>query len=371
MSKIKYERQRIVAVYHLFSLFIAFFVTLICIFLLKPLAVRLGLVDVPNSRKHHQRNTPLIGGLAMFMGFLAALLTLPISLQHYRSFIAGSALLVFVGLLDDFHELSPKSRLLAQIFALLLMFFWGEIKLTYLGDLIFYKPIGLGVFSLPVTLIAGLGIINAINMTDGVDGLAGTLVLSELILLIYCAIIKGQFLSMPILLLIAATVLAFLMLNFRWLGRLHAYVFMGDAGSMFLGFALVWFLIELSQPGLKAVTPVTMLWVMVLPLFDTTAVMLYRASKKKSIFSSDRQHLHHLLVGLNLTPAQISITLGASNLVLGVLGLWTYHCQLAEGFVFIGFIMLFMLYFICLFYLRRKLSQKKSSVVFARLLSEN
>lgn len=110
---------------HLFSASIAFFVTLLCIFLLKPLALRLGLVDVPNDRKHHQYHTPLIGGLAMFMGFLAALLTLPISLQHYRSFIAGSALLVFVGLLDDFHELSPRSRFFAQIFALLLMYFWG------------------------------------------------------------------------------------------------------------------------------------------------------------------------------------------------------------------------------------------------------
>jgi UDP-GlcNAc:undecaprenyl-phosphate GlcNAc-1-phosphate transferase len=358
-------------VLHLFSSFIAFLITLVAILLFKPLALRLSLVDVPNSRKHHQNNTPLIGGLAIFMGFLVALLTLPISLQHYRSFIAGSAVLVFVGLLDDLHELSPKSRFLAQLFALLLMFFWGGIKLTYLGDLIFYKPIGLGVYSLPVTLIAGLGIINAINMTDGVDGLAGTLVLTELILLIACTIIKGQFLSLSILLLLVASVLSFLIFNFRWSRDWHARVFMGDAGSMFLGFALVWFLIELSQSGSQAITPVTMLWIMILPLFDTTAVMLYRVSKKKSIFCSDRQHLHHLLSGLNLTPAQISLLLGASNLLLGMLGLLAYHCQLAEGITFISFIILFVLYFISLFYLRRKLSQRKNSVVFAHLLREN
>lgn len=357
--------------FHLFSAAIAFFITVLCICLLKPLALRLGLVDVPNDRKQHQHHTPLIGGLAMFLGFLVALLTLPISLQHYRSFIAGSALLVFVGLLDDFHELSPRSRFLAQIFALLLMFFWGGIKLIHLGDLLFYKPIGLGIYSLPVTLIAGLGIINAINMVDGVDGLAGTLVLTELILLIVCTAIKGQFLSLPILLLIAATVLAFLMFNFRLPRRLHAQVFMGDAGSMFLGFALVWFLIELSQSGSQAVRSVTMLWIMGLPLFDTTAVMLYRASKKQSIFSSDRQHLHHLLVELNMTSAQISGSLGASNLALGLLGVLADHYQLAEGVMFIGFIILFVLYFISLFYLRYKLSQKKNSLVFARLLGEN
>jgi UDP-GlcNAc:undecaprenyl-phosphate GlcNAc-1-phosphate transferase len=355
----------------LFSLFIAFFITIACIFLLKPLAVRLGLIDVPNSRKHHQGAIPLIGGLAMFIGFLAALLTLPISLQHYRSFIAGSALLVFVGLLDDFHELSPKSRFLAQILALLFMFFWGGIKLTHLGNLIFYRDIGLSLYSLPVTVIAGLGIINAINMTDGVDGLAGTLVLTELVLLICCAVINGQFLAAHILLVIMATVFAFLCLNFRGLGRLHAHVFMGDVGSMFLGFALVWFLIELSQSGSPRVTPVTMLWIMSLPLFDTTAVMLYRASKKKSVFSSDRQHLHHLLSGHSLSAAQISFVLGGTNLVLGATGLFAYHYHVAEGILFVGFLLLFMLYFTSVTYLRRWLYRKKNSVVFAHLLSKN
>ncbi|MES2142188.1 MAG: MraY family glycosyltransferase [Pseudomonadota bacterium] len=356
---------------HLFSAFVAFFITLLCIILLKPLAVRLGLVDAPSSRKHHQGEIPLIGGLAMFIGFLAALLTLPISLRDYRSFIAGSALLVFVGLLDDFHELSPKSRFLAQIIALLLMFFWGGIKLTHLGNLIFYREIGLNIYSLPVTVIAGLGIINAINMTDGIDGLAGTLVLTELIILIQCAIFNHQFIAAHILLLIIATVLAFLCLNFRWPGCVHAQVFMGDAGSMLLGFILVWFLIELSQTGSHAVTPVTMLWIMSLPLFDTTAVMLYRASKRKSIFSSDRQHLHHLLTGLNLSAAQISLILGSINLVLAVIGLLGFYYQLAEGILFISFLILFVLYFISVTYLRLWLYRKRNSLYFVHLLSKN
>jgi UDP-GlcNAc:undecaprenyl-phosphate GlcNAc-1-phosphate transferase len=356
---------------HLFSACIAFFTTLACIVLLKPLSIRLGLVDAPSSRKCHQGDIPLIGGLAMFIGFLAALLTLAISLQHYRSFIAGSALLVFVGLLDDFHELSPKIRFLAQIFALLLMFFWGGVKLTYLGNLIFYKALGLGFCSLPISIIAGLGIINAINMVDGVDGLAGTLVFVELMLLTYCAMISGQLLSARILFLMIAVVLAFLFLNFRTPGRLHARVFMGDAGSMFLGFALVWFLIELSQTGSQAVTPVTMLWISALPLFDTTAVMLYRLGKKKSIFAPDRQHCHHLLAELKFSAVQVSIILGGSNLVLGTLGLLAYQYQLAEGILFIGFLIFFLLYFTGITYLRLRLCQRKNNVVFVRLLSKN
>jgi UDP-GlcNAc:undecaprenyl-phosphate/decaprenyl-phosphate GlcNAc-1-phosphate transferase len=356
---------------YLFSACIAFFITFICILLLKPLAARLGLVDAPNSRKHHQVDTPLIGGLAMFIGFLAALLTLPISLQHYRAFIAGCALLVFTGLLDDFHELSPKSRFFAQIFALILMFFWGGIKLTQFGNLFFCKKLNLNMASLPVTVIAGLGIINAINMIDGIDGLAGTVVLSELLLLGCCAITSGQFLAAHILLVMIAVVCAFLCLNFRWVGRSQAQVFMGDAGSMFLGFALVWFLIEFSQSGTTAVTPVTMLWFMTLPLFDTTAVMLYRMRRKKSVFSSDREHLHHLLSEFNLSPARISLSLGAINLILGVVGLLAYYYQWVEGMMFIGFLVLFVLYFISVNYLRLQLYKKRNSVVFAHLLSKN
>jgi UDP-GlcNAc:undecaprenyl-phosphate/decaprenyl-phosphate GlcNAc-1-phosphate transferase len=355
---------------YFFSAGIAFCITLLCIFLLKPLALRLGLIDTPNSRKQHQGNIPLIGGLAMFMGFVLALLTLPISLQHYRSFIAGAALLVFTGLLDDFRELSPRSRFLAQIFALLLMFFWGGVKLTHFGNLIFYKTISLGVCSLPITIIAGLGIINAINMTDGIDGLAGTLVSIELFFLIFCALIIGQFLAAYILLVMGATLLAFLWLNFRFPSRAHAQVFMGDAGSMFLGFVLVWFLIELSQ-GASAITPVTMLWIMAVPLYDTTVVMLYRAIKKRSIFSSDREHCHYLLAELNFSDAKISLILGSINLICAMVGLLAYYNDLAEGMMFIGFLMLFVLYFISIIYLRYKLDRKKNSVVFAHLLSKH
>lgn len=343
-----------------FSALLAFFITLFCIILLKPLALRIGLVDTPNNRKQHQGNVPLIGGLAMLMGLLVALLTLPISLQHYRSFIAGSALLVFVGLLDDFHELSPKSRFFAQLVAVFLMVFWGNVQITHLGNLIDYHDIFLGYYlSLLVTIIATLGIINAINMLDGVDGLAGTLVLVELILLIYCATHTGHFLSASLLFLVIASVLAFLWFNFPFPGRFNAQIFMGDAGSMFLGFVLVWFLINLSQSFFKPVTPVTMLWIMAIPLFDTTAVMLYRLRKGRSIFSSDRHHVHHILLALNFSPLQINILLGSANFILGIAGLIAFHYQLKESIVFLSFLIIFGIYFSSINYLRNLAIKKK------------
>lgn len=335
---------------------LSFSITVLGVFLLHPLALRLGLIDTPDTRKQHQGNIPLTGGLAMLMGLLVGLLTLPISLQHYRSFIAGSALLVFVGLFDDFRELSPKSRFFAQIAAVLLMFFWGKMYITHLGNLIFFKDIYLGHYtSLIVTLIAGLGIINTINMIDGVDGLAGTLVLVELILLIYAAMTTQHFSVAALLLLLAASVLGFLWFNFPFPGRAHAKIFMGDVGSMLLGFGLVWFLIELSQNNVRPITPVTMLWIMSVPLFDATAVMLYRLIKGQSIIFSDRQHGHHLLLALNFSPLQINILLGSTNFVLGWVGLCAFYYHFNESLMFISFLIFFIFYFFVVNYCRKSL----------------
>lgn len=344
----------------------AFLVTSVCIFLLRPLSLRLNLVDTPNHRKRHAGQVPLIGGVAMFLGFSAALLTLPISLYAYRSFIAGLSLLVFVGLLDDLRELSAKSRLCAQIIAILLMFFWGEIKLTYLGTLFFHGAIFLGpVGSLVITLVAGLGLINAINLIDGMDGLAGTVVLVQLILLVICAQLSEQFAVIPFLCLLITVLMAFLLFNFRWRSGIQAYLFMGDSGSMFLGFALLWFLIELSQHSLTPiVTPVTMLWVMSLPLFDTAAVMLQRLIQKRSIFASDRNHIHYLLAEYQYSPRQISISLGLFNFILGGVAILAFYYQISESILFFLFMLMFMLYFISISYLRYRLQQKQNSLLF-------
>jgi UDP-GlcNAc:undecaprenyl-phosphate GlcNAc-1-phosphate transferase len=335
---------------------LTFSITVLCIFLLRRLALRLGLIDTPDIRKQHQGNIPLIGGLAMLMGLLVGLLTLPISLQNYRSFIGGLALLVFVGLFDDFRELSPKSRFFAQIIAVLLMIFWGKVCIQHLGNLIFLKDIYLGHYtSLIVTLIAGLGIINAINMIDGVDGLAGTLVLVELILLICCAMTTQHFSVAKLLLLLAASVLGFLCFNFPFPGRAHAKIFMGDAGSMLLGFGLVWFLIELSQSHLRPITPVTMLWIMSVPLFDATAVMLYRLITGQSLTFSDRQHGHHLLLALHFSPLQINIIFGSANFVLGWVGLSAFYYHFNESLMFISFLIFFIFYFFSVNYCRSSL----------------
>jgi UDP-GlcNAc:undecaprenyl-phosphate/decaprenyl-phosphate GlcNAc-1-phosphate transferase len=157
---------------------VAFLVSLLLLAALYPVAPRLGLVDRPSvRRKTHKDPVPLIGGLAIFSGILASsLFILPISQEHLFGLL-GAALLVSIGALDDRLDLGPKVRFAAQIGAATLLSVGGGVTLTSLGDLLGFGPIHLGAFSVPFTVFAMVGIINAFNMIDGIDGLAGGLML--------------------------------------------------------------------------------------------------------------------------------------------------------------------------------------------------
>lgn len=334
----------------------AFLTAVVCLRMLQPLAVKIGLVDTPRGRKQHEGHIPLIGGIAMFLGFLFGLLTLDISLLAYRGFIAGAALLVFVGVLDDFHELSARARFIAQTVAGLMMVLWGKVALHSFGNLFFFGNISLGILSAPVTVIAVIGIINAINMTDGVDGLAGGLTLIAFSALAWLALEAGAIVSATVLSLIAASLLAFLCFNYRFPWRRRALIFMGDAGSMFLGFALVWFLVELSQGRHRLLAPAAMLWIIALPLFDIIGVIIRRLQTRRSVFSPDREHLHYLLKDAGLTTLQVTLIMHGAALALAVTGIFLSKAHIAEGIIFLGFLCVFAVYLFVLSYLRKNLN---------------
>lgn len=345
----------------LFAVAMAFCITMTCIWLLIPLALRLKLVDSPGGRKQHEGHVPLIGGMAMFIGLLFSLLVLPLSLLEYRSFIAGLALLVFVGVLDDFHELTPRVRLISQVIAGLLMAAWGKVRLEDLGSLFFHADIMLYDWALPLTVVAVVGLINAVNMTDGLDGLGGGLALVEVGILLLLTTHAGQGDIAHVLCLVFAVILGFLVFNFPWFGLKGAKVFMGDAGSMFLGFILVWFSVKLSQQPIHIVSPVIMLWVMAIPVFDTAGVMLYRLLNKRSVFAADREHLHYRIYDMGFNSAQTTLIICSISLILGLTGLMGHHLRMPDGVMFFSFLGAFALYLGLMHYLQ-KMQQSKLNV---------
>jgi UDP-GlcNAc:undecaprenyl-phosphate/decaprenyl-phosphate GlcNAc-1-phosphate transferase len=320
--------------------FTEFGVTCFLLWLLRPLAVRIGLVDQPGERKCHNGDVALIGGIAIFVGLVFSVLMIESSIASYRPFFAGAALLIGVGILDDFHELPSWARFAAQIVAGLLMTLWGGVVVTDLGAITGAGNVQLGMWAVPFTVFATIGVINAVNMVDGVDGLGGGIVLISLSLLAWIAYSSGQYTEATILLLLICTVVAFLLFNMRLPGRKHALVFMGDAGSMFLGFVLAWFAVSLSQGGERAMTPVTALWVLALPLIDTVSVIVRRSSSGRPLFEAARDHFHHVLLnGGRSVNETARIMLGMAS-VAGLVGAASFYAGLPETVLFAGFLFL-------------------------------
>jgi len=329
------------------AILVCFIAATVLIYLLIPLAKRIGLVDQPGGRKQHYLSTPLIGGAAMFVALSFGSLLLPMSLQPFRAFFAASILLVFIGVMDDLRELSAKSRLLVQIIAGIFMVAWGGVSLHNLGNLFFIGEIHLDYTAgLIISICAVIGVTNAINMLDGVDGLVGTITLLQFLFLIYLALMKGYLIHVGILVLFVPVILEFLWFNFSFPWRKHARIFMGDAGSMFLGFSLVWFSIYLSQAPHRVASPVVFLWIMTVPLFDIGATLFRRILRGRSPFKPDRGHIHHLLLQLGLSKLVIVVILGSATIAFGLYGVIMDDLGWLPAISFFIFIIFFILYVI-------------------------
>jgi UDP-GlcNAc:undecaprenyl-phosphate GlcNAc-1-phosphate transferase len=270
--------------------------SLAAILVLRRYAEPLGLLDHPGHRKLHAGSVPLVGGLAIFAGVLTGALVDHHQLPFFAQILLGtSAILVLIGALDDRHDLSVHARLMVQTAAILVMVGTTGVYIHSLGRL-FGHDLTLGWFGIPLTVVAVIGLVNAFNMMDGIDGLAGglTLVCAAAILHFSGASPAGMLTLMTLLI---AAILPYLATNLGLLGR---KIFMGDAGSVLIGYLLSWILIYLSQQPDSHLSPVDVLWCVALPVLDTLAVMFRRLREHKSPFKPDRGHIHHILMGMGL-----------------------------------------------------------------------
>lgn len=320
--------------------------TALLILLLRPIASATGLVDVPNERKSHLSPTPLVGGLAIFVGLAFAVLLVGVdytalSSRQILSFFGGGLLLVVVGVIDDYLDLSPAIRFVAQILASLLMIFGAGVVLSDLGGMtVSGELLTLGILAVPFTVFATLGVVNALNMCDGLDGLSGTLALVSLSGLMAAVWLWGGAADTALLPVLGAAILGFLLFNLRLPGRDRAAIFMGDAGSMFLGFALTWFAVQLSQGDARVIKPSAALWFLMLPIMDTVAMMLRRLMKGRSPFAPDREHLHHVFLLAGYSVNETVIIMGSVAAVGVLVGLASIHFEVPELIVSGGFLLI-------------------------------
>lgn len=339
------------------KIFLTFLTSLIVTLFILPrlsnIASKIGLMDYPdNSRKVHSTPKPLIGGLGMIIGIsFSCLLFFPVS--ELRGFFAGVITLGIVGFFDDFRELNHRLKFVAQIIASIIMVYFSQTVLQSFGDLFSFGPINLGILAIPLTIFSTVGVINAINMVDGLDGLAGGLSLIAFISFAVLSYINSQTELMLLSVVLSGAVVAFL--RYNWL---PSKLFMGDAGSLSIGFSLAFLSIAITQKNNSLVPPVAALMILAVPIVDTLTIMIKRVLKGKNPFYADKNHLHHILLkfGLDKKDAVKVILLLAG--VFSTIALIGTIFKVPDYYLFLIFFLYFIIYFITSFYLKDMLRFK-------------
>lgn len=282
------------------------------------IAKKIGAVDLPNNRKIHEKVVPRLGGVAIYLSFLISILIhFDYISKHIRGLIFGSLIIVICGIWDDIKELNYKTKLLFQLIASIVLMSHGvminKVSILSVDGASFMN---LGWLSIPISILWIIGVTNAVNLIDGLDGLACGLATISSVFLFIIFIFTGNPAMALMIIALAGSCLGFLPYNFN-----PARIFMGDTGSMFLGFILAGMSI---QGTVKYATTIIMfipLLIIGLPLYDTLVTMLRRFIQGSSIMEPDKQHFHHRMLSMGLNQKQVAILSYIVNIVLGILAL--------------------------------------------------
>jgi len=309
-----------------FYLMIAMFLSLSFIPVIKALSEHYGFVDVPNERKIHNSHTPRLGGLGIFLSFLICFYFLGEFNSMTLSLIAGATVIVIVGIFDDICNIRPRYKLLGQIAAATIIIFYGNIFFEFNAPL--YIEIILTYFWI-------LGVTNAVNLIDGMDGLASGLALIGFAALGVAASMKGNVYLTTLCFVMAGSILGFLRFNLP-----PAVIFMGDTGSLFLGFTISVLSLIISYKSGTVFSVLIPVMFISIPVFDTFLAVIRRLGKGQHPFSADKEHLHHRLLELHFTPKQTLLIFYSLSALLGAVAVIFNNKQVKYGLI-IAFVLIY------------------------------
>jgi len=327
--------------------FFVFSLTILFIVVFRPIAFHFDFLDKPSNRKAHQGSVPLVGGIAMFFSTSFGLLfSGVIFLKEDLIFLVLSSLiLVLVGVIDDYRNISHKVRFIFQITAALIIIYFGNAVLRDLGALISVENVQLELFAIFFSLFAIIGVINALNFSDGVDGMSSSLSLVTFFSIAFFAFKAKDFVVLKIVFCFISSILAFLIFNLGASKGSKFKIFMGDSGSTFLGLGIAWSLISFTQESQSIFSPITALWIYSIPLIDTISVVIRRISNGKSPFSPDRQHLHHFFIHTGKSDRQTLTIIILMSALMALTGVLMDVFGVPERFMFLLFLSLAFIYF--------------------------
>ncbi|UFS70069.1 undecaprenyl/decaprenyl-phosphate alpha-N-acetylglucosaminyl 1-phosphate transferase [Geomonas sp. RF6] len=296
----------------------ALFTSLIMIPPVSKMAVRIGGMDCRDARKLHDREVPRLAGVAIFFAFLLAFIVFIPWRQQSLGFAFGALIIFLTGLIDDLITLSPRQKFLGEGLAALAAVLIGGIRLDSLGNVLGTGELALGALAIPFSVIAIVGIMNSINLLDGLDGLAGGVTA-------ICTVAFGvlAYKSGNVWLLGMSAALVGALFGFLKYNTYPARVFMGDCGSLFLGYCMGIFAISLINGSAGRYSEMTSFIILAVPILDTLFVMFNRVRNGKGVFSPDRTHIHHRLLNTGMQHKSAVVTVYCLSQMASVMALFT------------------------------------------------
>lgn len=332
-----YEKRRRLYMSWVYIFILPLIIVLCVTPLVKKLAVRIGAVDHPDERKVHTNIMPRLGGLAIFIATTIGLFifTNPTFFPMYWMLL-GSLVIVATGILDDIKPLSAKAKLLAQISAAMIVVY-GGIRIEFINIPLTDEVLYFGQWSWLISIIWIVGITNALNLIDGLDGLAAGVSSIALGTIFIMSLMMGNITVATISLILLGSTIGFLFFNFY-----PAKIFMGDSGSLYLGF----FLAALSILGFKNITVISYVFpilILGVPIFDTFFAIIRRYRSGKSITAPDKKHLHHCLIALGFSHRKTVLIIYGITMLFSLAALF-----LTQTTVWIGILVVMGLAFLVL-----------------------
>lgn len=294
---------------------LAFVIALLASFLLTPyvkkLAFKIGALDKPDQRKVHKKLMPRLGGLAIYLGFMIAVISSVHVSKDILGLLVGGTVILVVGIIDDVYQLPAKVKLLGQIVAAAVLVLF-DIKIEWLNN-----PWGgyfyLEYFSIPLTIFWVISFTNVVNLIDGLDGLAAGVSAIASITVILVAVHQGYYSVALITSALAGGIIGFIRYNFN-----PATIFMGDTGSMFIGYMLAAISIFGAVKSAATIALLVPAIALGLPIMDTAFAILRRYTNGRPIFQPDKGHLHHRLLAMGLSQRQAVMLMYAISAALSV-----------------------------------------------------
>jgi UDP-GlcNAc:undecaprenyl-phosphate GlcNAc-1-phosphate transferase len=317
----------------------AFFVCFVVVLIATPIAIRLsyrfGIIDRPDARKVHKREIPRIGGLAIVCGVAAGLIIFDFSFPGLRYILLGSLVIVITGIIDDIYTLSPIYKLIGQIIAAVIPLSAGITISKFM--LPFYGEINLDVMSYIITFVWIIIVTNSINLIDGLDGLAVGVSTIALVIMLFFAASHNQYFLMGYIVIVIGSNIGFLVFNFH-----PAKIFMGDVGSLFLGYTIATLSIVGFFKGITLTSVLIPVIILAIPLSDTFFAIVRRLLNRQSIMKPDKLHLHHCLLQFGYSHRTTVLILYGAAALFGVIAFvfpyYNYHFA----------IILFLLFLLCI-----------------------